>query len=181
MVYKRAEYDPELLLALNRVVFQSYNQLYNFMAGELTPFMTSISILDYIEVMDHPEIKAANTYVQETEHISGSDIQNTYDVIEDVLNREGVLEDNSLRRAYKHKIVPIAQIWQDVGPRGFVNDIDQHIISKPIRTGYAEGIRELPDFIAESRTGSLAKIMTGDPMAASEYQEPIITIVGIAG
>lgn len=168
------EYDS--LLPYNAVVFAAYNNLYNFMAGELTSFMTSISILDYIEVLDHPDIKAANDKIQSLEGVSDRDIKEAYDTITEVLDRDGVLEGNALRRAFKHRMVSIAQILQDIGPRGFVTDIDSHIFPKPIRTGYAVGLRELPDYLAESRTASTAEIMTGSPMQASEYLNRLLQL-----
>lgn len=168
------EYDS--LLPYNATVFRAYNNLYNFMAGELTSFMTSISILDYIEVLDHPQIKATNDRIQALEGVSDRDIKEAYDEITAVLDTDGVLEDNALRRAFKHRMVSIAQILQDIGPRGFVTDIDSHIFPKPIRTGYAEGIRQLPDYLAESRTATLAEIMTGSPMQASEYLNRLLQL-----
>lgn len=168
--------EYESLLEYNKVVFRAYNNLYNFMAGELTGYMTSISILDYIEVMNYPPIKEVNEWIQGLEHVNDRDIETCYKKVEEVLTTPGVLEDNALKRAYMHRIVPIAQIWQDVTARGYVNDIDSHILPKPIRTGYAEGIRELSDFIAESRTATLAEIMTGSPMQASEYLNRLLQL-----
>lgn len=172
--YRKSEYES--ILPFNKVVYKSYNMLYNYMSGELTPFMTSISALDYIEVMNHPEIKEANDWIQSLDTVNDGDIYKVYQVIEDVLSRDGVLEDNSLRRAYKHRIVPIDQIWQDIGPRGFVNDIDQHILPKPITVGYAEGLHELTDILEESRTGTQAKLMTGTPMQAAEYLNRLLQL-----
>lgn len=168
------EYDS--LLPYNAAVFKAYNDLYNFMAGELTSYMTSISILDYIEVLEHPDIKAANDRIMAMEGVSDRDIKEAYDEITSVLDREGVLEDNALRRAFKHRMVSIAQILQDIGPRGFVTDIDSHIFPKPIKTGYAAGLHELPDYLAESRTATLAEIMTGSPMQASEYLNRLLQL-----
>lgn len=170
------EYEYDSLLPYNAVVFRAYNNLYNFMAGELTPYMTSISILDYIEVLEHPAVKAANDRIQALEGVSDRDIKEAYEEITAILDTDGVLEDNALRRAFKHRMVSIAQILQDIGPRGFVTDIDSHIFPKPIRTGYAAGIRELPDYIAESRTATLAEIMTGSPMQASEYLNRLLQL-----
>lgn len=168
------EYDS--LLPYNAVVFLAYNNLYNFMAGELTSYMTSISILDYLEVLDHPDVKAVNDRIQSLDGVSDRDIKEAYDDITAVLDKDGVLEDNALRRAFKHRLVSIAQILQDIGPRGFVTDVDSHIFPKPIRTGYAQGLRELPDYLAESRTATVAEIMTGSPMQASEYLNRLLQL-----
>lgn len=171
---KQSEYEE--LLPYNKIAFQVYNNLWNYMSSKLTRFMTGISILDYIEVLDHPEIAAANAWIQNKQSVTARDIKLTYDKITKVLDTDDSLSDNPLTVAFKHRIVKIAQILQDIGPRGFIGDVDSHIFPKAIKTGYAEGIFELADYIAESRTGSMAEIMTGDPMKESEYLNRLLQL-----
>lgn len=168
--YIASREDPyEELLPYNKVAFRIYNNLYNFMVSKLTKHMTSISILDYLDVMDHPKVKAANDRVKNAKRVTSKDIFKTYAEITEVLKSDESLKDNPLSVAFNHKLVSIDQILQDIGPRGFVSDIDSHIFKHPIRVGYAEGMSDLADYIAESRTGTTAEIMTGDPMRDSEY------------
>lgn len=163
------EDEYEDILPYNQVAFSVYNDIYNFLSGKLTKFMTSISILDYLDVMDHPKVKAANDRVKLGKRVTSREIAETYDEITEILKTDESLSGNPISDAFKYKLVSIGQILQDIGPRGFVSDVDSHIFSFPIRVGYAEGMSDLADYIAESRTGTTAEIMTGDPMRDSEY------------
>ena len=171
---RKHEYEP--LLPYNKIAFKVYNDLYNFVTGKLTRFMTSISILDYLDVMDHPKVKAANDRVKYASRVSSRDIGETYKEITQVLKKEKSLKDNPLAVALNHGLVSGDQIMQDIAPRGFVSDIDAHIFKTPIRVGYAEGMHKLTDYITESRTGTMADIMTGTPMSNSEYLNRLLQL-----
>lgn len=166
----------ESLLPYNKVGYRCYNELYNYIVGNLTHYMTGISILDYIEVMNHPEIKEVNEGIKNKRVVTPRDIFDAGGLITHILDTDETLSDNPLSVAFKHRLVSINQILQCIGPRGFVSDVDAHIFGKPIRTGFAEGIKELADYIAESRTGTMAEIMTGEPMKDSEYLNRLLQL-----
>lgn len=152
----------------NILSYECYNRLYNFMAGDLIPYMTSISILDFKEVVDHPEIKALNEAFREKPVITPKDVKVINERITDILDSDESLQNNALRRAFKHRLVRINAILQDVAPRGFVTDVDSVLFPKPIRRGYVEGIKELADYAAETRTASQAAMMQKAPMEDAE-------------
>lgn len=162
-------YEYESLLEYNKVAYRVYNDLYNFIVTHLSAYMTSISILDYLDVMDNPHVREANDKVIYGEHTTSKEIGEAYKEITNVLATEESLKDNPLSVAFNHKLVSIDQILQDIAPRGFVSDVDSHIFKHPIRVGYAEGMSTLRDYICESRTGTTSDMMTGEPMQASEY------------
>lgn len=168
------KYAP--LQPYNALVYKCFNELYNFMAGSLTKYITSISILDYIEVMEHPEIKALNEEFKAKTYISPPDIKEISDKITYILDNETAFENNALQRAFKHRLVRINAILQDISPRGFVTDVDSVLFPKPIRTGYAEGIRELADYAAETRTASQAAMMQKAPMEDAEHLNRLLQL-----
>lgn len=171
-----AEHKYSALQPYNALVYQCFNELYNFMAGQLNQYMTSISILDYLEVMEHPEIKALNAEFKGREYIAPIDIKEIGDKITHILDNEPGFKNNALQRAFKHRLVRINAILQDISPRGFVTDVDSVLFPKPIRTGYVEGIRELADYAAETRTASQAAMMQKAPMEDAEHLNRLLQL-----
>lgn len=150
---------------LSLIAYQNQNELYNDMTTRLKASVSTISILDFIEVMDHPEIKEANANVRPTQR----SIDQTYDKIWTALCREGELKGNTVARMAKSGLVSEGQIKQCVGPRGFLTEIDSGIYRRPVLTGYVEGMRTLYDSMVESRSASKALMFAKDPVAESEY------------
>lgn len=171
--HEYAPIEPYAMLS-----YKIYNNLYNFMSGELLPYSTSISILDYVEVLEHPEIAKVNEDIRNADKVTSKDIQQAYRVIRRVLETDTTLTHNALATAFKHGIVSIGQILQDLGPRGFVSDIDSYIFPKAIRTSFAYGLNDIADYIAESRTGTMSDLMTGDPMREAEYLNRLLQLSG---
>lgn len=162
---KSAYGDKVSMETLGEIAYQTQNEFYNDMTTRLKPYVSTISILDFVEAMDHPEIKSANEDVQPTQ----LSIDQTYDRIWNVLTREGELKGNTVARMAKSGLVSKGQILQCVGPRGFLTDIDSNIFKRPILTGYVWGMRTLADSMVESRSASKALIFAKDPVAESEY------------
>lgn len=150
---------------LSLIAYQTQNELYNDMTTRLKASVSTISILDFIDVLEHPEIKEANENVQPTQ----LSIDQTYNKIWSVLTREGELLGNTVARMAKSGLISEGQIKQCVGPRGFLTDYDSSIFRRPVLTGYAQGVRTLYDSMVESRSASKSLMFAKDPVADSEY------------
>lgn len=150
---------------LTLLAYQATNEIYNDFTTRLKSFVSTISILDALEVMDHPEIKKANESVFATQ----LSIDQTYRKIKTTLTDNNELKGNTISRMAKSGLVSMGQIQQCVGPRGYLTDIDSNIFPHPILTGYIQGIDKLHDSMIESRSASKAAIFTKDPVAESEY------------
>lgn len=150
---------------LTRLAYEATNDLYNDMTYRLEPYVSSVSILDFVEVMDDPEVKKANTNVRPNE---GS-ITQTYGIIEDRLKTKGVLVGNPVADAAKSGLISTGQILQCVGPRGYLTDIDSTIFPRPILNGYVEGFDKLYDSMIESRSAAKATSFNKDYVSDAEY------------
>lgn len=150
---------------LCRIAYEITNEMYNDFTSRLKPYVSTISILDFIDVLEHEEVKKANAEVKPSQ----SSIDWTYQKITKILMDDGELVDNAVARMAKSGLVSIGQILQCVGPRGFLTDIDSNIFRRPILTGYCQGIRKLYDSVIESRSAAKALIFAKDPVAESEY------------
>lgn len=150
---------------LSLIAYQQQNELYNDMTTRLKSHVSTISILDFVEVMEDPAVKEANDNVKPTQH----SIDETYEKIWSSLTQEGNLLGNTVARMAKSGLVSKGQILQCVGPRGFLTEIDSGIYHRPVLTGYVEGMRTLYDSMVESRSASKALMFAKDPVAESEY------------
>lgn len=146
-------------------VYKATNDIYNDFTYNLEAYVQTISILDFIEVVEHPEIKAANQNAQPNQ-IS---ISQTYNTIKRVLHDPRAMITNPIARSAKSGQVSMGQILQCIGPRGFVTDIDSNIFRDPIMRGYVHGIRSIGDSLVESRSASKALISAETPLQKTEY------------
>lgn len=149
--------------------YEITNRIFNEMSTNLEPWVSSIDYFDFLDVMNHPQIKEAMENVVPNNDISGISIDDTYAIIKKVLITDDSLKGNNLARAARAGLVRMGQIVQCVGPRGYPTDIDSYIFRDPILKGFAHGITKLADSMTESRSASKAIFFQGDPMADSEY------------
>lgn len=150
---------------LAKRVYELTNLIYNELTIRLEAYVTSISITDFIEVIDEPNVKKANDEVQPTQQ----SIDHTYGVITEALNKSQVLESNPISRAVRGNLVNANQVLQCVGPRGFLTDIDSHIFRNPILRGYVMGLRSFHDFLIESRSAAKSLSFSKKPLEDTEY------------
>lgn len=150
---------------LTKMVYEAVNRLYNDFTYRLEAYVSTISIMDFIDIVEDPEIKE----VKNTTKPNQMSIDEAYRKINAVLKDENKLVGNAIAKAAKSGLVPIDQIDQCVGIRGFISDIDSYIFRHPILRGYVEGITSLHDNMIESRSASKALMYTKDPLKAVEY------------
>lgn len=148
-----------------RQVYQSTNSIYNEFSYRLEAYVRTISILDFIEVVEHPEIKKANANAKPNQ----LSIDETYKAVTKVLKDPKELLENPIARSAKNGQVSLGQILQCVAPRGFVTDIDSNIFRHPIMSGYVHGIRNIGDSMVESRSAAKSLINAETPLQKTEY------------
>jgi len=150
---------------LSERIYQYTNVMYNDLSYRLEGFVTSIDITDFINVINHPAIKQANDNVVETQ----SSIDKTYEIINNALLNGKDLPTNPISLAARSKLVSIKQIFQCVGPRGYLTDTDSTIFKKPVLRGYAHGLRNFYDSFVESRSAAKSLIFSKTPLQQAEY------------
>lgn len=154
---------------MGALAYSITNQMYNELTVRLEEYVSSTSILDFIEVMDHPAVEAANRKLGQLTHVREADITAANEAIRKVLLDRNELKRNGLARAFKGGMVSENQALQCVGSRGYATDVDSHIFPQPILPGFAQGMTRLVDTMMESRSASVAALNAKDPMQKSEY------------
>ena len=150
---------------LTKIAYETVNKLYNDFTYKLEAYVSTISILDFIDVVEDPEIKNVKENIKPNQ----TSIDDAYRKINAVLKDDKKLVGNAIAKAAKSGLVSIDQIDQCVGIRGYISDIDSYIFRQPILRGYVEGIASLHDNMIESRSASKALMYTKDPLKAVEY------------
>jgi hypothetical protein len=150
---------------LSRCCLKLVNDYYNDMTEYLEPEVTTLGILDIMEVMAHEEIFEVNTNVSAAD----KSIVHAHRTIERVLKDPKELEDNILARSVRSGLVKLGQVLQCVGPRGSVTDIDSNIFPYPTQAGFASGLYRFYDSLIESRTAAKSLTFTEKPLQDTEY------------
>lgn len=150
---------------LRRRVAEIYNLIYNDLSLRLEEYVTSLDILDLIEVSDHPKIKKANESVIPTQ----KSINKVYDAIQSVLNDPESLPGNAVGKIIRSGNANPGQINQCLGPRGFVTDIDSNIFRNPVLTSYLRGVHKMHDSLIDSRLAAKSLIFSKKPLQQAEF------------
>ena len=154
--------DMELLC---EVAYSIINEIFNDFSVKLQSYISTISALDFIDVLDHPKIKA----IKESTEPTLLGVSSSSEKIKKILASDEELIGNTLSRMIKYKLVDANQVLHCIGPGRFITDIDSELFRKPVMTNYAEGLTTLVDSMIESRYASKSLFFTKAPMANSEY------------
>lgn len=142
-----------------------HNAMYNAVIVKLPAHVATLSILDYMEVMEDPTIAKANASVKPDQ----KSIDKTYAVVSKALKTSPKLKKAMLSKMVRSKVVDIKQILQNISVRGFVTEINSRIYPIPILKGFAGGLDKLYESMIESRSASKALMFAKDPLAECEY------------
>lgn len=158
----RINYDNEMW---SRAIYDTQQTIYNNTVTMQERHVASICITDFIDVIRHPKIAAANANAKPTQQ----SIDETYRAVTAVLKDPNELAYNPIAKAVKSKLVSIGQTLQVCSLRGFLTDVDSRIFHDPVMRNYTQGLISLYDALIESRSASKALEAAKDPVADSEY------------
>lgn len=156
---------PESKEHLLELVYIITNNINNEVSKIAESYVTSIDILDFIEVAEFPSIKQIidNTLPNQ------ESIAKTYATVNDIINTDPDLYNNALVRAIKTKMVNSNQVAQCVVVRGFLTEVDGSILRTPVLSNFTRGMGTLYNFIAESRSAAKSYYFSESPLQDAEY------------
>lgn len=141
------------------------NRYYNETSNRLEDCVTTQSILDYLEIVNHPEVEQILKKMAPTEQ----SISWAYEEVGRIIKHPDNFPDNCLADDVKAGLLQNGQVLQVIVSRGFTTDTDSNIFQEPIQNGFIRGVRDLADNLKESRSASKALIYATDPLQTSEY------------
>lgn len=150
---------------LSKICLELVNEYYNDYTERLGAYATTMSILDILDVMAHPDIHEVN----DKAGVADKSIVQAHRTIEKVLYDPEALPTNILAASVRSGTVKVGQVLQCVGPRGSVTDIDSNIFSYPADSGFAGGLYRFYESLIESRTAAKSLTFTEKPLQETEY------------
>lgn len=150
-----------LLAAIYRVISSTMSKI----SLRSEENVTSIDILDFIQIAKHPAIEALRieTYKDPRK------IKYAYEETMKIIHSEPSLFNNGLAKAVRAKMVKTNQVTQCVVFRGYATEVDGAIFSKPIWSNYTFGNTSFYDFVADSRTAAKSHYYSDTALKDSEY------------
>lgn len=150
---------------ITKLIYEVTNNIYTDLSRRTGEYVSSIDILDFIAVIDHPPIKEQLDTVQPTE----DSIRNCYNVILNELANSPELTDNNLAMASRAKMVNNNQVLQCVGPRGYGYEVDGFKLPVPTLRSFTKGMRSLYNQILESRSAAKSLYFSETPLQDTDY------------
>lgn len=148
-----------------KALYEAQNEFYNDTSYELEEYVTTMSALDIVEVLDHPEIKEANSKLQPTE----ASIRRTHETVVGVLRDPTSFKHNTFARQVQIGGVDVKQATQVVSAVGYRTEIDSALFPHPILSSFGEGVKNIHDWLIESRSASKSLMFTKSPLADTQY------------
>lgn len=161
-------YGFELPQDINKIALldqQITNQIFNEVTQLAEADITTIDILDFIEINDYPPIKDLVDITKPNKE----SISNTYSKVKNVLTTDPAIRHNNLIKAVRANMVNINQVLQCISIRGFLTELDGTILPNPVMTNFIEGLGTLYDFLAESRSGARSLFFNDTKISDTEF------------
>jgi hypothetical protein len=156
---------PETIWPISQLIYKIVNDLYNALSYRIEKYVNSIDILDFLNITEDPTIAD----VLSTGTPTGESIRHIKAVISQSLNKDLALKENPIARSVSANTVKFAQVFQCIGPRGFLQDIDSTIFPIPVMRSYFHGIDKLHDSLIESRSAARSLFFAKGQLEDSEY------------
>lgn len=150
---------------LAKEAFRATNDIFNVAVIRLTPYMSTMSMFDVLEVMDHPGIVKALDEVQPYP----ASIERCYDQIKDVLFDPNELRGNSVAYSTRSLVLKTGQALQSIGPVGDVTDVSSEKFPEPLMNGYIKGNHSIQSRAVDSRKGTSSTSFNMELLRATEY------------
>lgn len=160
---------------LMREIYEVNNNIYNYYSIHSLPWVSSLDIIDFKEVLDNKDIIEIKANIVETP-------QGVIDAQKKVLAtlmESPVLDNNRIAQGVRADILSAGQVAKCIGPCGYVTDMDSHIFPKPILRGFAEGLRSFYDSMIESRSGAKSLLFAKRPLQTTVYFSRRLEIVSM--
>lgn len=149
--------------------YQITNLLYNTLTFKLEAYVSSSSLLDYIEIYRDPRISRHVDKVRNDPYPTPSKIESCSQSIAAEIRKPDFQRHNPNVRVLQSGNTKMDSAIQSIGMRGTATEIDSNLFRKPITNGYLFGLDRLEDQMMDSRTSAKALSYAKKPMQDSEY------------
>lgn len=150
---------------LAELAYNLSNRHYNDLVTKLGAYVSSLSILDFHKIFRQKELVEA----YERGKPDQETIQDIYSTIEYLLKHKEELKYEPLSKLFRSGLVSDKQVFQILGPRGRITDINNELFGIPIMRGFYQGIRSQREIQIESRSAAKALNASKGDLQDTEY------------
>lgn len=148
---------------LLRMIYQIIDHLQNEVLSMISPHVGTINAMDFIEVVNDPEIVEIHQNLKPTPE----SVERAYKSIRSYVSNTAT--NNRFAKAYRAKSINDNQANQCIGPRGFNTDLDRTVFRTPINSGFIRGMGNLYEIMVEGCTAAKSLNASGSHIQTSEY------------
>lgn len=156
---------PESKEHILGLLYKIVNDIYNDVSDYAEEYVTTIDILDFINMVDNPKIKK----IVDGTIDSHRSISNCYEESAKVIMKDPSFDNNNLALAARTKLIDIGQLLQTVTVRGRVTEVDGTILPYGIMGNFTKGLTSLYEIVAESRSAAKSLYYTDIKIGDTEY------------
>ncbi|EPU3828898.1 hypothetical protein ACVWU4_000879 [Campylobacter coli] len=141
------------------------NTIYNEVIFSKLHYAPGINIEDFLEIQYNPKLIKA---LQKLEKEPNPDNVNAcYTVLDNLLRNE--YKGNPVAEGYMAGFINSRQIYQMLGPRGYIAELDGKIFSKPITSSFVLGMKDIYESAVESTSARKALSVSTEGIKKTEY------------
>lgn len=167
------QYNRGLLGQLYEQIANTYNTIYNDIIYNITEYVGSSRLIDFIDIQDNEELLQSMLDVKEVKSTESNSkhnaIQHSYSVLDRILRTDPRYKDNDIRLGYVSGNINNKQVKQLLSCRGFITELDGTIFKYPVYTSFTLGMNSIYDLAIESRAGAKALYTSNKAVQKSEY------------
>lgn len=157
---------PEQKEPLLELIYKTISTAMSKLSVITEPNVTSIDILDFVQIAKHPVIEALRL---EAYNDPKNKIKYVYEKMIDAVEKLPEFHDNGLAKAVRAKMVKMNQVNQCIGFRGYPTEVDGAIYKKPNWGSYTLGNTSIYNFVSDSRTAAKSHYYSDTALKESEY------------
>lgn len=150
-------------------MYRVINHLYNDIAIHCAEYVRGATAVDYLEIMDLPEIAEIRNFLQTKPRILPQDFIDNYAKAKKIILNSPALDNNPLAIAVRCGSIKMDQLIQIVIARGYCADADSRLFRDAVRVAYMDGLRTLEAVLMDSRGAARAIYYQKKPTKDSEY------------
>lgn len=167
---------------LKTVIWDVWQDLYDFACGDLGEYVASLDLLDMVDIMHEPAMDEIIETKYKIKAHWGSDVIEKYiddhsKKIIELLSTKGALQCEALYPFQHTKQLNKFQVPQVMYAYGMRTDISDNIIGLPVIGSALGGLNDVQEFLVESMSAKKTLFYNNTSVAESQYNGRIIQLI----
>ncbi|QDJ97060.1 putative DNA-directed RNA polymerase subunit beta/beta' [Aeromonas phage D3] len=157
--------DPVIYDLIKQLVFVWHNQIHNYLCLKTEDAAVSARSTEILDIRNHPRVADLKRRVMSKE-VHMADAAKEF---EEIMMGEPDFDRSVFALLYRTRGVSSVQSFQLLISRGDVTDLNQTIMPNTVLDSYADGITDLADSLADSKSAGISLISNNGALQDSEW------------